>query len=110
MHDLARVTKNLHIFFFLRPLFRLHDAPSPLPRGRSHVTEPDLNSPWEGPRPGSYCTHALGSQVGFLLYSHFFLAFVHAVHPVGVPWAFVHAVRPVRYPSTEGQGDPPGRF
>ena len=72
VHHLARVTKNLHVIF-LRPLFRPHDTPSPLPRGRSHVTEPDLYSPWEGPKSGSYCTHALGSLVGFLLYSRFFL-------------------------------------
>ena len=44
--------------FLLRPLFRPHDAPSPLPRGRSYVTELDLNSPWERPRSGSYSTLA----------------------------------------------------
>ena len=45
VHDLARVTKNLHI---LKPFFRPHDAPSSIPR--------DLNAPWEGPRSGSCCT------------------------------------------------------
>ena len=48
-------------------------TPSSPFRGSCHVTEPDLNSPWEGLRSGSYCTPAsLGSQVGFLLYSRFF--------------------------------------
>ena len=107
MHDLARVTKKPpHLF--LRPLFRPHDAPIPFPRGSCHVTESDLNSPWEGPRSG------------FLLYSRFIRVpgrvpvvlplpwhFIHAVHPVRVPLAFVHAVHPVRAPPTEGQGDPP---
>ena len=41
-----------------------HDSPV---RGIK-VTEPDLNSPWEHPRSGSYSTPALESPVGFLLY------------------------------------------
>ena len=44
--------------FLLRPLFQPHGAISPLPWGRSHITEPDLNSPWEHPRSGSYSTPA----------------------------------------------------
>ena len=70
--------------FILRPIFRLHGTPSPLPRGRSRVTEPDLNSPREGPKLGSCCTLAS------------FWRFIHAVHPVGIHWTFVHAVHPVR--------------
>ena len=54
--------------FILRPLFQPHDAPSPLPRGRSHVIEQDLNSPWEGPRSGSYCTP---TPFGVLYMQHF---------------------------------------
>ena len=85
MHDLARVTKNPpHLF--LRPLFRPHDAPIPFPRGSCHVTELDLNSPWEGPRSG------------FLLYSHFVRVpgWVPAV--LQLLWRFIHAVHPVRVP------------
>ena len=51
MRDLARVTKNHHVCCSW-PLFRPHDAPV---RG-IEVTEPDLNSPWEHPRSGSYST------------------------------------------------------
>ena len=61
--DLAMVTKNHH-YICLWPLFRPHDSPV---RGIK-VTEPDLNSPWELPRSGSYSTPALESLVGFLLY------------------------------------------
>ena len=61
--DLAMVTKNHH-YICLWPLFRPHDSPV---RGIK-VTEPDLNSPWELPRSGSYSTPALESPVGFLLY------------------------------------------
>ena len=67
MHDLARDKKIPT--FILRPSFRPHNAPVPFPWGRSHVTEPHLNSPWEGSGSGSCCTPAS-------------LAFVHSVHPV----------------------------
>ena len=61
--DLAMVTKNHH-YICLWPLFRPHDSPV---RGIK-VTKPDLNSPWELSRSGSYSTPALESPVGFLLY------------------------------------------
>ena len=61
--DLAMVTKNHH-YICSWPLFRPHDSPV---RGIK-VTEPDLNSPWELPKSGSYSTPALESPVGFLLY------------------------------------------
>ena len=60
--DLAMVNKNHH-YICSWPLFRPHDSPV---RGIK-VTEPDLNSPWELPRWGSYSTPALESPVGFLL-------------------------------------------
>ena len=56
MRDLARVTKNHHCVVhgpYFDPM-----TPPPLPRGKCHVTEPDLNSPWEHPRSGSYSTPA----------------------------------------------------
>ena len=56
VHDLARVTKNLHVYF--KALISTPWCPSPLRRGRSHVTETDLNSPWEDPRSGFCCTPA----------------------------------------------------
>ena len=62
-HDLARVTKNHH-YVVHGPYF---DPMTP-PLGVIKVTEPDLNSPWEHPRSGSYRTPALESPVGFLLY------------------------------------------
>ena len=45
----------------------------PFPRVSCHVTEPDLNSPLEGPRSAFLLySRFIGSQVGFLLYSRFF--------------------------------------
>ena len=57
-----RITNHIvhdTIFFFFPFCMEenMHDlARVPFPQGSCRITEPDLSSPWEGPRSGSCCT------------------------------------------------------